>query len=168
MKALMHTTLFLAASLLAGATAAQTAVPKQVKIVVPFTAGASNDAIARAIAPQLAARFGNTVIVSDPALTKQIFTTSPDILYNIQPNLSRLLGPGSVFALDGAEHRARRKLLTPPFHGKSIRANASVRGAVRERPGPVVQQNVDGGVRRAREAAGRRHQVEVSVVVQVG
>jgi cytochrome P450 family 138 len=66
--------------------------------------------------------FGNTVVVSDPALTKQIFTTSPDILYNIQPNLSRLLGPGSVFALDGVEHRVRRKLLTPPFHGKSIRA----------------------------------------------
>ncbi|WP_341865709.1 tripartite tricarboxylate transporter substrate-binding protein [Achromobacter insolitus] len=61
----MHTTLFLAASLLAGAAAAQTAVPKQVKIVVPFTAGASNDAIARAIAPQLAARLGNTVIVEN-------------------------------------------------------------------------------------------------------
>jgi cytochrome P450 len=55
-------------------------------------------------------------------LTKQIFTTSPDILYNIQPNLSRLLGPGSLFALDGADHRRRRKLLTPPFHGKAIRA----------------------------------------------
>jgi cytochrome P450 len=66
--------------------------------------------------------FGDTVVVSDPALTKQIFTTSPDVLYNIQPNLSRLLGQGSVFALDGREHRARRKLLTPPFHGKSIKA----------------------------------------------
>ena len=66
--------------------------------------------------------FGDTVIVSDPALSKQIFTTSPDVLHNIQPNLSRLLGPGSVFALDGAEHRRRRKLLTPPFHGKSIAA----------------------------------------------
>lgn len=66
--------------------------------------------------------FGRSVFVSDPALTKQIFTTSPDVLYNIQPNLSRLLGSGSVFALDGAEHRARRKLLTPPFHGKSIKA----------------------------------------------
>ena len=66
--------------------------------------------------------FGDTVVVSDPALTKQIFTTSPDVLYNIRPNLSRLLGPGSVFALDGLEHRARRKLLTPPFHGKSIKA----------------------------------------------
>ena len=66
--------------------------------------------------------FGDTVVISDPALTKQMFTTSPDVLHNIQPNLSRILGSGSVFALDGAEHRARRKLLTPPFHGKSIKA----------------------------------------------
>jgi cytochrome P450 family 138 len=66
--------------------------------------------------------FGETVVVSDPALAKQIFATSPDVLYNIQPNLSRLLGSGSVFALDGTEHRMRRKLLTPPFHGKSIKA----------------------------------------------
>lgn len=66
--------------------------------------------------------FGDSVFISDPALTKQIFTTSPEVLYNIQPNLSRLLGPGSVFALDGVEHRVRRKLLTPPFHGKSIKA----------------------------------------------
>ena len=66
--------------------------------------------------------FGNSILVSDPVLAKQIFTTSPDTLYNIQPNLSRLLGRGSVFALDGADHRRRRKLLTPPFHGKSIAA----------------------------------------------
>jgi cytochrome P450 len=32
-----------------------------------------------------------------------------------------VLGSGSVFALDGADHRRRRKLLTPPFHGKSIK-----------------------------------------------
>ena len=66
--------------------------------------------------------FGDTVVISDPVLAKQVFTTSPDVLHNIQPNLSRLLGPGSVFALDGTAHRRRRKLLTPPFHGKSIAA----------------------------------------------
>ena len=66
--------------------------------------------------------FGNSVIVSDPVLAKQIFTTSPEILHNIQPNLSRLLGRDSVFGLEGAAHRRRRKLLTPPFHGKSISA----------------------------------------------
>lgn len=66
--------------------------------------------------------FGKVVVVSDPALTKQIFTTSPDVLHNIQPNLSRIFGSGSVFGLEGAKHRARRKLLTPPFHGKSVKA----------------------------------------------
>jgi len=66
--------------------------------------------------------FGETVMISDPALAKQIFTTSPDVLHNIQPNLSRLLGEGSVFGLEGADHRRRRKMLTPPLHGKSISA----------------------------------------------
>lgn len=66
--------------------------------------------------------FGKTVVVADPALAKQVFTTGPDVLHNVQPNLSRVFGHGSVFALDGPEHRRRRKLLTPPFHGKSISA----------------------------------------------
>jgi cytochrome P450 family 138 len=65
--------------------------------------------------------FGNVVIVTDPAMAKQVFTTSTDDLGNLQPNLSRVFGPGSVFALEGADHRRRRKLLTPPFHGKSIK-----------------------------------------------
>ncbi|MBS9536035.1 cytochrome P450 [Mycobacterium sp. M1] len=66
--------------------------------------------------------FGPTVMVSDPELARQVFLASPEDLGNIQPNLSRLLGSGSVFALDGAEHRRRRNLLSPPFHGKSVRA----------------------------------------------
>ena len=64
--------------------------------------------------------FGNMVVVADPALVKQVFMASTDDLLNIKPNLSRVLGPGSIFALDRAPHRNRRKLLTPPFHGKSI------------------------------------------------
>ena len=50
-----------------------------------------------------------------------MFTASTDDLINVQPNLSRVFGPGSVFALDGKEHRNRRKLLAPPFHGQSIK-----------------------------------------------
>ncbi|MGV9861110.1 cytochrome P450 [Rhodococcus koreensis] len=65
--------------------------------------------------------FGGTVVIADPGLAKQIFTANPTVVGNIQPNLSRVLGPGSVFALDGADHRKRRRLLTPPFHGKSIK-----------------------------------------------
>jgi cytochrome P450 len=65
--------------------------------------------------------FGSVVGVADPQLAKQIFTTSPEDLGNIQPNLSRILGSGSVFALDGDDHRRRRRLLAPPFHGKSMK-----------------------------------------------
>ena len=65
--------------------------------------------------------FGNMVVVTDPVLAKQVFTASTDDLGNIQPNLSRIFGPGSVFALEGPEHRRRRKILTPPFHGKAMK-----------------------------------------------
>ncbi|MEB3071859.1 cytochrome P450 [[Mycobacterium] vasticus] len=66
--------------------------------------------------------FGPTVFVTEPDLARQVFLADPEDLGNIQPNLSRILGSGSVFALDGAEHRRRRNLLSPPFHGKSVRA----------------------------------------------
>jgi cytochrome P450 family 138 len=70
--------------------------------------------------------WGRVVAVSDPQLAKQIFTTSPDELGNIQPNLGRLFGYGSVFALEGDDHRRRRRLLAPPFHGKSIKNYESI------------------------------------------
>ena len=65
--------------------------------------------------------YGRAVVVGDPQLAKQVFTSSPEELGNIQPNLSRLFGSGSVFALDGEDHRRRRRLLAPPFHGKSMK-----------------------------------------------
>jgi cytochrome P450 len=65
--------------------------------------------------------YGRCVVVGDPQLARQIFTTSPEELGNIQPNLSRLFGSGSVFALDREDHRRRRRLLAPPFHGKSMK-----------------------------------------------
>jgi len=33
-----------------------------------------------------------------------------------------VLGPGSLFALSGDEHRKQRKLLVPPFHGRRLAA----------------------------------------------
>lgn len=65
-------------------------------------------------------KFGYTVVVANPDLTREVFTTSTEILGNIQPNLSQQLGPGSVFALERNEHRHRRKLLAPKFHGKAM------------------------------------------------
>ncbi|HXX83447.1 MAG TPA: tripartite tricarboxylate transporter substrate binding protein [Casimicrobiaceae bacterium] len=45
--------------------AAQPTMPRAIKIVVPFSAGGSNDVIARAIAAPLGARLGTTVIVEN-------------------------------------------------------------------------------------------------------
>ena len=50
---------------LAPVALAQDAVPKLIRIVVPFSAGASNDAIARAIAVPLAKRLDASVIVEN-------------------------------------------------------------------------------------------------------
>ena len=47
--------------------AAQTAMPKSIRIVVPFSAGGSNDVIARAIAVPLAKRLEATIIVENKA-----------------------------------------------------------------------------------------------------
>jgi len=66
MKKLIRKVTLLALCLSAlSATAAQPDVPQQIKIVVPFGAGASNDAIARVIAPQLASKLNTNVIVEN-------------------------------------------------------------------------------------------------------
>src|SRR3984957_11158215 len=72
--------------------------------------------------------YGPITVVANPQLAKQGLTTSPEVLGNIQPNLSRLLGSGSVFGLEGDEHRQRRRLLAPPFHGKSIKNYENIIG----------------------------------------
>lgn len=51
--------------LFAGPAAAQDAMPKMMKIIVPFSPGANNDAIARALADPLSKRLGNTIIVEN-------------------------------------------------------------------------------------------------------
>jgi cytochrome P450 len=66
--------------------------------------------------------FGHALVISDRAEIKQLFQTSTDQAENIEPNLGRILGPGSMFALQGEEHRAQRKLLVPPFHGRRLAA----------------------------------------------
>ncbi|MEV0720267.1 cytochrome P450 [Asanoa sp. NPDC050611] len=70
--------------------------------------------------------FGRTLVVSDPAALKQLFTASPEVVGTPQPNLGRVLGAGSIFGLDGEPHRLRRKLLVPPFHGRRMHAYAGL------------------------------------------
>jgi cytochrome P450 len=66
--------------------------------------------------------FGRAAVICDPAELKQLFTAGPDVVENLRPNLGRVLGPGSLFALTGDEHRRQRRLLTPPFHGRRLAA----------------------------------------------
>ncbi len=69
--------------------------------------------------------FGKTVMISDPVLVKDLFTTGDDLVGRAT-NLGEVLGPGSTFSLDGEEHRERRKLLVPPFHGKRMAGYESI------------------------------------------
>ncbi len=66
--------------------------------------------------------FGRVVVISNPAEVKQLFLAGPDVADNLDRNLGWVLGPGSLFALTGEEHRKQRRLLVPPFHGRRLGA----------------------------------------------
>lgn len=71
--------------------------------------------------------FGETVVISDPVLVKDLFSTSRELVGRPQNNLGGdVLGPGSIFNLEGDELLARRKLLLPPFNGKSMRGYETI------------------------------------------
>ncbi len=70
--------------------------------------------------------YGHIVVVGDSLLAKQVLATSPEELGNMEPNLGRLFGPGSIFSLDGEEHRQRRRLLMPLFHGNLMKSYESI------------------------------------------
>ncbi|CDO07261.1 cytochrome P450 [Mycolicibacterium cosmeticum] len=69
--------------------------------------------------------FGSAVVLGDRALIKELFTTGPDLVSRAT-TLGAVLGPGSTFSLNGDEHRQRRKLLVPPFHGKRMSAYETI------------------------------------------
>jgi cytochrome P450 family 138 len=70
--------------------------------------------------------FGHMVVLSDPSHIRQLFRTSPDVADTTDANLGRVMGPNSLFALSGDRHRAQRKLLTPPFHGRRLAAYEAI------------------------------------------
>jgi hypothetical protein len=66
---------------------------------------------------------GRSVVCSRPDLVKQIFTAPNDVLkFGESSPLGAVLGPGSLFSLDGDEHLRERKLLLPPFHGERMKS----------------------------------------------
>jgi cytochrome P450 len=62
------------------------------------------------------------VLIKDPELVKQVFTEKPDVLLGgkgVRPS-ALIYGTGSMFVQEEPEHLRRRKLLTPPLHGKAL------------------------------------------------
>ncbi|WP_319452233.1 MULTISPECIES: cytochrome P450 [unclassified Mycobacterium] len=78
--------------------------------------------------------FGHMVVLSDPNDIRQLFRTGARVADTTDANLGRVMGPNSLFALSGDRHRAQRKLLTPPFHGRRLAAYEAIveREAVEE------------------------------------
>ena len=70
--------------------------------------------------------FGRMVVLSDPSHIRQLFKLGADVADTTDANLGRVMGPNSLFALSGDRHRAQRKLLTPPFHGRRLAAYEAI------------------------------------------
>lgn len=70
--------------------------------------------------------FGRIVVISDPAQIRALFAARPDVVDTTDASLGRVMGANSLFALSGERHRAHRKLLTPPFHGRQLGAYESI------------------------------------------
>lgn len=45
--------------------------------------------------------FGQTVVISDPTHAKNLFSTSRNLLGRAKNNLGEMIGPGSLFTLEG-------------------------------------------------------------------
>jgi hypothetical protein len=68
---------------------------------------------------------GHAVVISDPILAKDLFSTSIDLIERPTGGagtMDDVFGPGSLASLAGEEHLARRRLLAPTFHGKRLQS----------------------------------------------
>jgi len=64
----------------------------------------------------------NLAVFSNPEVVKHIFADNGDTLEagRFNRTLAPLLGDRSVLMVDGRDHRRKRKLLLPPFHGERM------------------------------------------------
>ena len=71
--------------------------------------------------------FGKSVIVARPDLVKRVFTAPGDVLVfgEISP-LGDLIGPGSLFSMDGEQHLRERRLILPAFHGERMKGYEAI------------------------------------------
>ena len=65
---------------------------------------------------------GGPVITSNPHHVKSLFTASPALVPTVttESALAPVVGPHAVLTTNGARHMGQRKMLLPPFHGKSV------------------------------------------------
>jgi cytochrome P450 len=87
-----------------------------------FTASAH-----RRYGPTFTARIGGlpaSVVTIDRDVVRRLFTGDPSQKRHANDLLKEFLGERSVLLLEPDEHIARRKLLTPPFHGERVRGYA--------------------------------------------
>jgi cytochrome P450 len=62
--------------------------------------------------------FGKLVVVGDPAAIRTLFTADPAVFEVPGAEVMRpVIGQSNLILLHGDQHRAMRKLQTPPFHG---------------------------------------------------
>jgi cytochrome P450 len=75
---------------------------------------------------------GDFVLVSSPALIREIFTGDSDVLHAGKANilLEPFVGKHSVLLLDGAPHLRQRRLLSPPMRGERMQAYAALIGEI--------------------------------------
>jgi hypothetical protein len=71
--------------------------------------------------------FGRSTIVSSPELVKQVFRAAPDVLaFGESSPLGAVLGPGSLFSMDGDQHLRERRLILPAFHGERMKGYEAI------------------------------------------
>jgi cytochrome P450 len=78
---------------------------------------------------------GVVVYLTDPADIKSVFRGDPDVFHAGPANmiLSAVLGPNSIFLLDGDRHRRLRSLMLPAFHGDAVRRQIADMAAITRR-----------------------------------
>ena len=136
----------------AGALASAQDVPRLVRLVVPFSAGASNDAIARALAGPLAKRLENSVIVENrPGASGMI---GADAVAKGPRDGSALLLSSSTFLTVAATHPkvpydalvafapvaivGQNPSLLAVSSSKPFKSTAELLAAARSRPGDIT------------------------------
>jgi cytochrome P450 len=79
-------------------------------------------------------RWGDWVVLADPADVKRVFTAGDKVGVAVaNPLLRPVLGSRSVMLLEEPEHMERRRLMLPSFHGEAVNADAEMMAAVARR-----------------------------------